>query len=71
MESNYFLSYKTTLEYLAYLGFDEGNSTKALKVTKPRKIRQKNGKTYRNAVNDRNVFNCFIVGAPKLGKVHY
>lgn len=63
-----FLSYKTTLEYLAYLGFDEGNSTKALKVTKPRKIRQKNGKTYRNAVNDRNVFNCFIVGAPKAGK---
>ena len=44
MESNYFLSYKTTLEYLAYLGFDEGNSTKALKVTKPRKIRQKMAK---------------------------
>ena len=31
MESNYFLSYKTTLEYLAYLGFDEGIPLKLLK----------------------------------------
>ncbi|KAI5955686.1 GEM1 [Candida jiufengensis] len=63
-----FLSYKTTLEYLAYLGFDESNSIKALKVTKPRKTRQKQGKIYRNSVNDRNIFNCFIIGAPKAGK---
>ncbi|CAI5758753.1 unnamed protein product [Candida verbasci] len=64
-----FLNYKTTLEYLAYLGYDEGNnSTKALKITKPRKIRQKNGKIYRTSVNDRNIFNCFILGAPKSGK---
>lgn len=63
-----FLDHKTTLEYLAYLGFDEGNSVKAIKVTKPRKLRQKQGKQYRGAVNDRNVFNCFILGAPKSGK---
>lgn len=63
-----FLDHKTTLEYLAYLGFDEGNSVKAIKVTKPRKLRQKQGKVYRGAVNDRNVFNCFVLGAPKAGK---
>lgn len=63
-----FLDHKTTLEYLAYLGFDEGNSVKAIKVTKTRKIRQKQGKQYRGAVNDRNVFNCFVLGAPGLGK---
>lgn len=63
-----FLEHKTTLEYLAYLGFDEGNSAKAIKVTKPRKLRQKQGKQYRGPVNDRNVFNCFIIGAPKSGK---
>lgn len=63
-----FLDYKTTLEYLAYLGFDEGNSSKALKITKPRKRRQKHGRPYRQPVNDRNVFNCFIIGAPQSGK---
>ncbi|RLV93106.1 Mitochondrial Rho GTPase 1 [Spathaspora sp. JA1] len=63
-----FLSYKTTLEYLGYLGFDEGTSIKALKITKSRKIRNKNGKFYRSNVNDRNVFNCFILGAPQSGK---
>ncbi|CAK9438806.1 uncharacterized protein LODBEIA_P30300 [Lodderomyces beijingensis] len=62
------LSYKTTLEYLGYLGFDAGNSVKALKVTKARKSRQKQGKTYRTSVNDRNIFNCFVLGAPKAGK---
>ncbi|CAK7892387.1 mitochondrial Rho GTPase 1 [[Candida] anglica] len=63
-----FLDHKTTLEYLAYLGFDDDSSVRALKVTKPRKRRQKQGKFYRQAVNDRNVFNCFILGAPKCGK---
>lgn len=63
-----FLDYRTTLEYLAYLGFDENSSIKALKITKPRKRRQKQGKFYRQAVTDRNVFNCFILGAPKAGK---
>lgn len=63
-----FLDYKTTLEYLAYLGFDEGNSIKALRITKPRKRRTRQKKMYRQAVYDRNVFNCFIVGAPHSGK---
>lgn len=63
-----FLDHRTTLEYLAFLGFDEESSVKALRVTKPRKIRQKQGKQYRGAVNDRNVFNCFVLGAPKSGK---
>ena len=67
MEFNYFLNYKTTLEYLAYLGF-ELDSTKAIKITKPRKVRQKHGKLLRSSINDRNIFNCFIVGAPKAGK---
>lgn len=63
-----FLDHKTTLEYLAYLGYDDGPSTKALKMTKPRKRRQKQGKFYRQSVSDRNVFNCFILGAPNSGK---
>ncbi|KAI3403206.2 GEM1 [Candida oxycetoniae] len=63
-----FLSYKTTLEYLAYLGFDAGNSIKALKLTKPRKCRQKQGRIYRTSVNDKNIYNCFVVGAPRAGK---
>ncbi|SGZ53253.1 CIC11C00000004935 [Sungouiella intermedia] len=63
-----FLDHKTTLEYLAYLGFDDGNSLRAIRVTKPRKHRQKQGKIYRGSVNDRNVFNCFVLGAPKSGK---
>ncbi|RCK56058.1 Mitochondrial Rho GTPase 1 [Candida viswanathii] len=62
-----FLDYKTTLEYLAYLGF-EMDSIKAIKVTKPRKTRQKQGKFIRNSITDRNIFNCFIVGAPRAGK---
>ncbi|KAK6462822.1 rho-like GTPase [Scheffersomyces coipomensis] len=63
-----FLDYKSTLVYLAYLGFDEDMSVKALKVTKPRKSRQRQGKFYRQNVNDRNVFNCFVLGAPQSGK---
>lgn len=63
-----FLDHKTTLEYLAYLGFDEGTSVRAIRVTKSRKLRQKQGKVYRGAVNDRNVFNCLVLGAPKSGK---
>lgn len=63
-----FLDHKTTLEYLAYLGFEEYDLVRALRVTKPRKTRQKQGKFYRQPVYDRNVFNCFILGAPKCGK---
>lgn len=63
-----FLDYKTTLEYLAYLGFDDDSSMKAIKVTRTRKKRQNQGLYYRQPVTDRNVFNCFVVGAPKSGK---
>lgn len=63
-----FLNYRVALEYFSYLGFDEGLSTKAIKVTKPRKKRKRQGKIYRQTINDRNVFNCFLIGAPKSGK---
>lgn len=63
-----FLDHKTTLEYLAYLGFDEDNSVKAIKVTKSRKYRKRQGRMYRGPVVDRNVFNCYVIGAPKSGK---
>lgn len=63
-----FLDHKTTLEYLAYLGYDEKSSVKALRVTKPRKLRHKHGRIYRQPVLDRNVFNCFMLGAPNSGK---
>lgn len=64
-----FLDHRTTLEYLLYLGFDGASSAvQALKVTKPRKRRLKQGIVYRLPVNDRNVFNCFIIGAPHSGK---
>ena len=56
---------KTTLEYLAYLGFestDRGGTTAALKVTKARKRRTKSGRV------ERNVFLCYVVGAAGSGK---
>jgi len=67
-----FLDYKTTLAYLAYLGFESsaknGGTTAALKVTKPRKERTRSGKNYRVPVNDRTVFNCFVLGGSGSGK---
>jgi Ras family protein T1 len=56
---------KTTLEYLAYLGFestDRGGTTTALKVTKARKRRNKPGRV------ERNVFLCYVLGASGSGK---
>ena len=56
---------KTTLEYLAYLGFettDRGGTTTALRVTKPRKHRDKPGRV------ERNVFLCYVLGAAGSGK---
>ncbi|KAF7846334.1 hypothetical protein BT93_L4526 [Corymbia citriodora subsp. variegata] len=56
---------KTTLEYLAYLGFessDRGGTTTALKVTKARKRRNKPGRV------ERNVFLCYVIGAGGSGK---
>ncbi|KAK1056844.1 ERMES complex Ca(2+)-binding regulatory GTPase gem1 [Friedmanniomyces endolithicus] len=56
---------KTTLAYLAYLGFEsaDGKGTvSALKLTKPRKRRNKPGRV------ERTVFLCYLVGAPHSGK---
>ncbi|KAF2091705.1 mitochondrial Rho GTPase [Saccharata proteae CBS 121410] len=56
---------KTTLEYLAYLGFessDRGGTTSALKVTKARKRRNRPGRV------ERNVFLCYVLGASGSGK---
>lgn len=56
---------KTTLEYLAYLGFEgpqRGGTTAALKVTKARKRRN------RPARVERNVFLCYVIGAGSSGK---
>ncbi|KAI0010403.1 mitochondrial Rho GTPase [Xylariaceae sp. FL0662B] len=61
-----FLEPKTTLEYLAYLGFEPSNAreslTSALKVTRPRKRRRRPGRV------ERNVVLCYIIGAPGAGK---
>lgn len=61
-----FLEPKTTLEYLAYLGFEPPNTREtlasALKVTKPRKRRKRVGRVGRNVVL------CYILGASGAGK---
>lgn len=62
-----FTSPKTTLEYLAYLGFestDRSNptTTAALKITRPRKRRRRPGRVGRNVVL------CHVLGAPGSGK---
>lgn len=60
-----FESPKTTLEYLAWLGFESserGGTTAALKVTKARKRRRRPGRV------ERNVFHCYILGASNSGK---
>lgn len=61
-----FVSPKTTLAYLAYLGFESPNArestTAALKVTKARKRRRRPGHV------ERNVVLCYVLGAPSCGK---
>lgn len=68
-----YLDYKTTMEYLALLGFESQQQkmrkiTDALKVTKARKRRSPSTRSYRNSVVDRNVFNCYVVGSRGSGK---
>ncbi|KIV81817.1 mitochondrial Rho GTPase 1 [Exophiala sideris] len=60
-----FTSPKTTLEYLAYLGFEspDRSTTAALKLTKPRKRRRT-----RPARVSRNVLLAHVLGAPQSGK---
>jgi mitochondrial Rho GTPase 1 len=61
-----FTSPRTTLAYLAYLGFEPSDSrlttTAALKLTKPRKRSKKPTKS------DRNVVQAYIVGSSGCGK---
>ncbi|KAH9924267.1 mitochondrial Rho 1 [Epithele typhae] len=56
------LEYKTTLAYLAYLGYPEEPRTDALVVTRPRKVDRRKGKSARN------VFLCYFCGAAGSGK---
>ncbi|KAH6648026.1 EF hand associated-domain-containing protein [Truncatella angustata] len=57
---------KTTIEYLAYLGFEPFGArvtlTSALKVTKARKRRNRPGRV------ERNVVLCYVIGAGGAGK---
>ncbi|KAI8616444.1 P-loop containing nucleoside triphosphate hydrolase protein [Chytriomyces sp. MP71] len=55
------VDYRTTLAYLAYLGY-RGDRTGALKVTRPKRMDRKRGKV------TRNVFSCFVFGAVGSGK---
>ncbi|KAJ2905620.1 Mitochondrial Rho GTPase 1 [Zalerion maritima] len=62
-----FLEPKTTLEYLAYLGFEpdmdaNASTTSALKITRLRKRRHRPGRV------ERNVVSCYLVGAAGAGK---
>ena len=61
-----FKSPRTTLEYLAYLGFESpdlrSSTTTALKLTKARKRRKRPGKV------ERNVVLAYVLGAPESGK---
>jgi Ras family protein T1 len=61
-----FVSPKTTLAYLAYLGFESSNvrdtTTSALKTTRARKRRKRPGRV------ERNVVLCYVLGSPSSGK---
>ena len=56
------LEHKTTLAYLAYLGYPDEPRTSALQVTRARKIDRRKGKV------TRNVFLSYICGAAGSGK---
>ncbi len=56
------LDHKTTLAYLAYLGYPREPRTSALQVTRARKVDRRKGKV------TRNVFLCYICGAAGSGK---
>ena len=56
------LDHKTTLAYLAYLGYPGEPRTNALQITRPRKIDRRKGKV------TRNVFLCYVCGAAGSGK---
>ncbi|KIM43100.1 hypothetical protein M413DRAFT_443915 [Hebeloma cylindrosporum] len=56
------LDHKTTLAYLAYLGYPDEPRTSALQVTRARKIDRRKGKV------TRNVFLSYVCGAAGSGK---
>ncbi|KAJ7695672.1 P-loop containing nucleoside triphosphate hydrolase protein [Mycena rosella] len=56
------LDHKTTLAYLAYLGYPNEPRTGALQVTRPRKTDRRKGRV------TRNVFLCYVCGAAGSGK---
>ena len=56
------LDHKTTLAYLAYLGYPDDPRTTALQVTRPRKADRRKGRT------SRNVILCYVCGAAGSGK---
>ncbi|KAG1751180.1 P-loop containing nucleoside triphosphate hydrolase protein [Suillus lakei] len=56
------LDHKTTLAYLAYLGYPDEQRTSALLTTRPRKLDRRKGKV------TRNVFLCYVCGAAGSGK---
>lgn len=71
------LDHKTTLAYLAYLGYPQSvtdpsspssstaaspSTTSALQISRPRRIDRKKGKA------SRNVFLCYVFGAAGSGK---
>ncbi|KAF9499026.1 mitochondrial Rho GTPase [Pleurotus eryngii] len=56
------LDHKTTLAYLAYLGYSNEPRTGAMQVTRPRKTDRRKGKSARN------VFLCYVCGAAGSGK---
>lgn len=56
------LDCKTTLAYLAYLGFPGDTRTDALIVTRPRKVDRRRGRV------TRNVLLCYVCGAAGSGK---
>ncbi|KAJ3339655.1 ERMES complex Ca(2+)-binding regulatory GTPase gem1 [Kappamyces sp. JEL0680] len=57
------LNYKTTLSYFAYLGFNDKDITKGLKVTRSKKVDMKKGKV------QRDVFLSYVFGAAGSGKM--
>ena len=60
------LSYKTTLAYLAYLGYPYEDTTTALNVILPRK---RESVRFGGSGPQRNVFLCYVLGAAGSGKV--
>jgi Ras family protein T1 len=59
------LDYKTTLAYLAYLGYDNGPTRDAIKIIYPNRLTSKKGGNN----NNRNVFHAYVFGATGSGKV--